>query len=115
MEPKYENQAFYGPLPIKYILVKIADSISESERLINCLLWAECEKLNKVIHSCSRTSELIAVNDSVAEMVKQIAELEHALKEKLGEILPCLCDYERVECHQCHQYMPAEEMQGMSA
>lgn len=85
------------PIAKCFVLAKVADSIANQEQALSCIINAECEKLKKVICSCSDVEDLLAVNNSVAAMLAQIANLENVLKDKLNCIMPCLCECDTVE------------------
>ena len=73
----------------------IMQSIALEEAALSHILNAEGEKLQKVIcmPECTH-KDLLCVNDSVANMVEKITNLEMVLKAKLELVLPIIeyCD-----------------------
>ncbi len=85
----------------------LVQSIAAEENAIAQILAAESEKLRKIIcmEHCS-SDELLAANNSVANMVEKLTALEMVLKSKLDLILPILEDC--CECCPCHNMMCEE-------
>lgn len=91
-----ENTCFKRPNEICAIARRIADKIADAEAAIACILAAECEKLKRVIYcDTANLKDILAVNNSVEDMVEAIAKLEEALAEKLEAIIPLLKDCNR--------------------
>ena len=71
------------------------NGIIKSIALIECslahILNAEGEKIQKSVRCCNNLCELLKVNDSVTNTIKQITCLEDILKDKLEIALKC-CD-----------------------
>lgn len=61
----------------------IVESIALEEEAIAAILFAESKKIEKILEISEDAEEILAVNESVGKMIKNITMLELILKNKL--------------------------------
>ncbi len=66
-------------------ICKVIESIADEEMAIACILKAECEKIKKAVHLACNVKELVVVNESVGDTLKDIIKLQMLLQYKLEE------------------------------
>lgn len=82
---------------ISEILDKIIgqlNSISISENSISSLIDAEVAKIKKILEISTNPNEILAVNNSVKDTIKEATNLENSQKDNLKTLLDCLKELE---------------------
>ncbi len=69
----------------KKSICNVIDSIADEEIAIAHILKAESEKIKKAVHLACDVKELVVVNESVGETLKDIIKLQMLLQFKLEE------------------------------
>lgn len=73
-----------NPIPMCQAVTDLVESIALEETAMSHILNAEGEKIQAALAmECTDICQLLEVNDSVANMVHAIANLELVLKDKL--------------------------------
>ena len=73
-------------------ITDIITSVALEQTALSHILNAEGEKIQKVVFLSTTSSEMLAVNKSVENMVKSITRLEMVLQGKLELFEDCLCE-----------------------
>ena len=73
-------------------ITDIITSVALEQTALSHILNAEGEKIQKVVLLAKTSSEMLAVNKSVENMVKAITTLETVLQGKLELFEDCLCE-----------------------
>jgi len=79
-------------------IANIIASVALEEAGIAHILNAEGEKIQKIIAVSDDPEEIIAVNNAVAEIIENLAEVEKSLAEKLKAALEYY-----YKCGECHE------------
>jgi hypothetical protein len=89
-------------------ITDIIESIALEECAISHILNAEGEKLQRVVTFESLcVDDIVTVNESLCDLIKNICGLENAFKEKLQLFENCICP----DCHDrnCNDILIDEE------
>lgn len=73
-------------------LVAVLQSVAMQEGALAAILCAESEKIKKAVCLANCIDELMAINESAAQTICTVKELENALKEK------ACCAIEALQC-----------------
>ncbi|MEG0994512.1 MAG: hypothetical protein RSE91_00880 [Bacilli bacterium] len=91
--------------------ISIIESIALIETALSHILNAEGEKIQKAIEMTSSTCELLEVNNSVNEVIKNVTFLEHVLYNKLELSSRCCKINEEDESLLCEEEIEKDEDQ----
>lgn len=73
-------------------LAAVLQSVAMQEGALAAILCAESEKIKKAVCLAKCIDELIAINESAAQTIGTVKELENALKEKVCCAIEALQD-----------------------
>lgn len=80
-------------------------SVALEQTALSHILNAEGEKIQRIVADRSATTEqILAVNNSVREMVEIVTKLESVLQSKLGLFSDCLCGCYKDEISETKSY-----------
>lgn len=95
------------PINMCQAVTDLVESIALEETALSHILNAEGEKIQAALAmQCVDLGKLLEVNDSVADMVHAVANLEIVLKDKLefvsnNLVYPCHDCHDCNDCHDC--------------
>lgn len=73
-------------------ITDIITSVALEQTALSHIINAEGEKIQKIVASAQSAQEMLAVNNSVKDMLSSITRLEMVLQGKLELFQDCLCD-----------------------
>lgn len=73
-------------------ITDIITSVALEQTALSHIINAEGEKIQKIVASAQSAEEMLAVNNSVKDMLSSITRLEMVLQGKLELFQDCLCD-----------------------
>lgn len=85
-EENYNHHHEHGhKCSCKKSICKVIESIADEEMAIAAILKAESEKIKKAVHISCDIKELVIVNESVGDTLKEVIKLQILLQYKLEE------------------------------
>lgn len=73
-------------------ITDIISSVALEQAALSHIIYAEGDKIQKIVENAVTAGEMLAVNKSVRSMLNAISRLEMVLQGKLELFEDCLCD-----------------------
>ncbi|MEG2688448.1 MAG: hypothetical protein RSA24_04700 [Clostridia bacterium] len=86
------------PCPVSDACVNIINSVASMENSLSTILYAEGDKIQKILSISTDASEILSANNSASNMVKDILRLELVLNEKLTTAVNCQNQCDKICC-----------------